>query len=327
VHITDVNHPPVSQAGPDQTVQEGSPVSLDGGASYDPDMDTLTYLWSQILGPAVTLMNPTTATASFTAPSVAVGGATLEFDLTVKDPKNLTGSDKISVFVTHLNQRPTANAGPDQTKNEQTLVTLDGSASSDPDLDTLSYTWTQTGGPAVVLAGASTASPTFPAPDVTVGGALLTFQLTVNDGQVSSVTADTVQIKVQNVNDPPVCALAQASPNLLWPPNHTMTQVSITGITDPDNNTLTITYTSVKQDEPINGLGDGDTSPDAIESGNNILLRAERAGTGNGRVYVVQFTAADPAGAQCSGTVRVSVPHDKKDSAVEGPQLYNSFAP
>ena len=327
VRITDVNHPPVSQAGPDQTVQESNPVNLDGTASYDPDMDTLTYQWSQILGPAVTLMNPTTVTASFTAPSVAAGGATLEFDLTVKDPHNLTGSDKVSVVVKKVNQPPVANAGPDQTKNEQTLVTLDGSASSDPDLDTLSYTWTQTGGPAVVLAGASTASPTFTAPEVTVGGALLTFKLTANDGQINSSVADTVHINVQNVNDPPVCTLAQASPNLLWPPNHTMTQVSITGITDPGNSALTITYTSVKQDEPINGLGDGDTSPDAIESGNKILLRAERAGTGNGRVYVVQFTAADPTGAQCSGTVRVSVPHNKKDTAGEGPQLYNSFAP
>ena len=326
VKITDVNHPPVAQAGPDRTVQEGSPVNLDGTASYDPDMDTLTYQWSQILGPAVTLMNPTSVTASFTAPSVAAGGATLEFDLTVKDPHNLTGSDKVSVVVVHVNQPPVANAGLDQTRNEQTLVTLDGTASSDPDLDTLSYTWTQTGGPTVVLAGSTTASPTFTAPAVPVGGALLTFQLTTNDGQINS-GVDTVQIKVQKVNDPPICAQAQASPNLLWPPNHTMTQVSITGITDPGNNAVTITYTSVKQDEPINGLGDGDTSPDAIESGNKILLRAERAGTGNGRVYVVQFTAANSAGVQCSGTVRVSVPHDKKDTAGEGPQLYNSFAP
>ena len=130
-----------------------------------------------------------------------------------------------------------------------------------------------------------------------------------------------------NVNDPPVCTLAQASPNLLWPPNHTMTQVSIVGLTDPQNQTLTITYPTVKQDEPINGLGDGDTSPDAAVSGNDILLRAERSGNGNGRVYVVHFTATNGDGAQCSGTVKVAVPHNKKDQAVEGTQLYNSFGP
>ena len=90
---------------------------------------------------------------------------------------------------------------------------------------------------------------------------------------------------------------------------------------------MQITFTSVTQDEPVNGLGDGDTSPDAAVSGNQILLRAERAGTGNGRVYVVPFTAANTDGASCSGSVKVSVPHSKKDPAIEGAQLYNSFAP
>jgi hypothetical protein len=66
---------------------------------------------------------------------------------------------------------------------------------------------------------------------------------------------------------------------------------------------------------------------DAAVSGNQILLRAERAGTGNGRVYQVQFTATDDQGGSCSGTVKVSVPHNKKDQAIEGPQLYNSFGP
>lgn len=326
VHVTNINQPPVAEAGPDQTVQESSAVMLDGTASYDPDIETLSYQWTQILGPAVTLMNANTATPFFTAPSVGAGGATLVFDLTVTDPHLLTGSDSVAVNVTNVNQIPVAHAGADQTRNEHTLVTLDGSASYDPDLDALSYTWTQTGGPSVVLTGGSGPSPTFTAPEVGPGGALITFQLVVHDGHASSV-ADAVQIVVQNVNDPPVCTLAQAGPNLLWPPNHTMVPVSVTGITDPDNHAVTITYTAVTQDEPINGLGDGDMSPDAAVSGNNILLRAERAGTGNGRVYVVHFTATDAEGAHCSGTVRVSVPHSKKDPAGEGAQLYNSFGP
>lgn len=106
-----------------------------------------------------------------------------------------------------------------------------------------------------------------------------------------------------------------------------MTQVSIVGLTDPQNQTLTITYSTVKQDEPINGLGDGDTRPDAAVSGNDILLRSERSGSGNGRVYVVQFTATNADGAHCSGTVKASVPHNKKDPALEGSQLHNSFGP
>ena len=65
----------------------------------------------------------------------------------------------------------------------------------------------------------------------------------------------------------------------------------------------------------------------AAVSGNQILLRAERAGTGNGRVYAVHFTASNGQGGSCNGTVKVAVPHRKKDTAVEGPQLYNLFAP
>ena len=113
-----------------------------------------------------------------------------------------------------------------------------------------------------------------------------------------------MQVVVQDVNDPPVCTLAQPSVAVLWPPNHTMVEVSILGVTDPNNSTVTISYPRVTQDEPINGVGDGDTAPDAFKSGNNILLRAERAGSGNGRVYAVQFQVTDPDGASCTGTVK-----------------------
>lgn len=225
-----------------------------------------------------------------------------------------------------MNQPPVSNAGLDQARNENTLVTLDGSNSTDPDLDTLHFSWSQTGGPSVVLTGANTPNPTFTAPNVGPGGGLLTFQLVVNDGQASG-GADTVQVAVQDVNDPPVCTLAQPSVAVLWPPNHTMAEVSILGITDPSNSTVTISYLRVTQDEPINGLGDGDTGPDAFESGNNILLRAERAGSGNGRVYTVQFRATDPDGDSCTGTVKVSVPKSIKDTAVDSGQNYNSFGP
>jgi len=56
-----------------------------------------------------------------------------------------------------------------------------------------------------------------------------------------------------------------------------------------------------------------------------LLLRAERAGGGgNGRVYVVHFTATDPRGATCSGTVRVIVPDSGSGDAVDDGQLYDS---
>jgi len=93
------------------------------------------------------------------------------------------------------NRAPLANAGADQTVNEGTTILLDGTGSSDPDGDTLSYAWTQTGGTAVVLSDVTAASPTFVAPSGLAGPEVLSFSLVVSDGALSSV-ADTVSINV-----------------------------------------------------------------------------------------------------------------------------------
>jgi hypothetical protein len=152
--------------------------------------------------------------------------------------------------------------------------------------------------------------------------------LVVNDGALDSVP-DGVVVRVLNSNDPPACGGASASPALLWPPNHKLLPVAITGVVDPQGDEITITVTGVTQDEPTNGLGDGDTSPDAVIQGATLLLRAERSGAGNGRVYAVSFTATDPDGASCSGTVTVAVPHSMKreGAAIDDGQLYDSAQP
>jgi hypothetical protein len=89
-----------------------------------------------------------------------------------------------------------ANAGLDQTVNEGDLVRLDGTKSVDPEGNPLTYWWTQTAGPSVTLSDPTAATPTFWAPFV--GSlTLLTFQLTVSDGQASS--SDTVAVTVQDL--------------------------------------------------------------------------------------------------------------------------------
>jgi hypothetical protein len=108
----------------------------------------------------------------------------------------------------------------------------------------------------------------------------------------------------QPLNPPPDCSLAYPSVSLPWPPNHKLVNVSINGITHPENLPTTVTITRVQQDEPVNDPGDGDSSPDAFGLGAaHVQLRAERSGTGNGRVYIVDLSASGAKADKCIGTV------------------------
>jgi hypothetical protein len=328
ISVKNINNRPVADAGPDQTVAEGSGVILDGTNSYDPDGEPLLFSWIQTSGPAVSLVAPNGTVPKFFAPAVGTTGVTLSFELTVSDGID-SSTDQVDVFVENINHAPVADAGPDQTKDEGSLATLNGNASVDPDGDVIDYAWTQIAGPSVVLSSANTATPSFVAPPVIAGGATLTFRLSVSDGLSSSRFPDDVDIKVVDVNDPPVCNLAQPTIAVLWPPDHKLLPLGITNVSDPNNEQVAIAITAVTQDEPVSGLGDGDTSPDATLQGDRALLRVERAGNGNGRVYQVNFTATDAQAGSCSGFVSVTVPLNMKpgNSAVNDGQQYNSTLP
>jgi len=139
VNVRFVNDPPVADAGPDQNVDEETTVTLDGSNSFDPDDGIESYRWKQIAGQSVTLSNPQAAKPTFLAPNVGPGGVSFTFELTVTDYGSLQSTDTAIINVIWLNDPPTANAGTDQTVLEKSTVTLDGSESSDPDGDTVSY--------------------------------------------------------------------------------------------------------------------------------------------------------------------------------------------
>lgn len=131
-------------------------------------------------------------------------------------------------------------------------------------------------------------------------------------------------------NQPPECGNASANPEILWPPNHKMVDISILGVIDPDADPVTLAVESIQQDEPTNGLGDGDMSPDGYGIGSPVAsVRAERAGNGNGRVYHIGFSADDGNGGTCAGTVTVGVPKSQgsKGSPVDDGATYNSTQP
>ncbi len=99
---------------------------------------------------------------------------------------------------------PIANAGPDQ-EHDPTLVTLDGSASIDPNGDYLSFTWDQREGPAVNLSDPNAVKPTC----LAIKSDTYRFELTVNDGKTNSAT-DEVLITIRNV-----APTADAGPDII----------------------------------------------------------------------------------------------------------------
>ena len=128
------------------------------------------------------------------------------------------------------------------------------------------------------------------------------------------------------LNVPPICTAAATRVDM-WPANHKERYVTIAGVTDPDGGTPRIRFTSILQDEPTDSEGQGNTKQDAgIESnGARAWVRAERTGTGDGRVYIIAFTATDEHDASCSGTVTAGVPHDQSKPAVLSAGRWNAI--
>jgi len=165
---------------------------LDGSASTDADNDGLTYKWTAPIG--ITLSSTTVAKPTFTAPEVSVN-TNYTFSLIVNDGTVDSPVDQVVVTVKQVNKAPVANAGIDQSVNENTVVTLDGSASTDADNDGLTYKWTAPTG--ITLSSTTVAKPTFTAPEVSVN-TNYTFSLIVNDGTVDS-PVDEVIITVNHI--------------------------------------------------------------------------------------------------------------------------------
>ncbi len=112
---------------------------------------------------------------------------------------------------------------------------------------------------------------------------------------------------------PPTFSTLTANPAVLWPPNHKMVAITLTAdATDSTGVAVTCKIISVESNEPENGTGDGNTSPDWEITGDLTLsLRAERSGNGNGRIYTVTVECTDATGLTTTKTVTVTVPHDQ----------------
>ncbi|MFY9397803.1 MAG: PKD domain-containing protein [Desulfomonilia bacterium] len=188
------NQVPTANAGPDQDVDAGTLVNLDGSASSDPDGDSLSFDWRQVSGAAVDLRNARTATPSF----IASEEGTYEFELVVSDGKASSVPDRVVIRVLELNNAPVAVAGEDLQVYVGETVRLDASGSFDADNDPITFAWTQVSGAAVTLSGANTANPSF---TPTTSG-VLTFAVRVSDGRAES--EDRVSVTVDDINQVPI---------------------------------------------------------------------------------------------------------------------------
>jgi len=189
-----INHAPTAEAGVDKDVQFGTRVNLDGRSSSDPDGNPLSYSWAQVSGPQATLYNAQSAQPYFDATLTG----TLMFELIVNDGKVNSTPDTVTIRVLKANNAPIADAGTNMKVKVGTMVTLDASASTDPDGDILTYRWEQVSGATVELTGFNTMNPSF-TPTVT---GVLEFKVVVSDGQASA--EDSVQITVDSINHVPV---------------------------------------------------------------------------------------------------------------------------
>ena len=155
-----------------------------------------------------------------------------------------------------------------------------------------------------------------------IGTTTVSCSATNSVGLTGSVT-----FKVTVRHSAPVCAAAIADPGSLWPPNHKLVPIAVGNVTTADRGASAITVTGVLQDEPTNGLGDGDTAVDAIIVNGAAQVRAERDGGGDGRVYYINFKATTDGGS-CTGTVTVGVQKDEGRRAAvgQGPKFDSTVA-
>ena len=194
------NHAPLARAGADQTVIVPATVTLDAGASSDPDGDALSFAWTQTAGPAVALTR-SAARATFEA-DAALAGETLGFQVTVDDGEH-SATDNVSVVLSApaVNQAPNVSLPAEVTVKSGQQVTITADA-ADPDGDPLSYAWTLSGG--IDAVGTDTPTLTLVAP--TVGTeTLYAVSVSVSDGALSAGATTTLVIGADDTGGPGTC--------------------------------------------------------------------------------------------------------------------------
>ena len=236
------NAAPVANAGSNQNITIGATVTLDGTASSDANNDSLTYKWTLQSKPSnssATLSSLTSAKPTFKADLAGTYVATL----VVSDGKANSDVAVVSVLASVANSLPVAKAGANQNVVVGTSVTLDGTASTDANGDSLTYKWSllyKPTGSLASLASASSSKPTFTADAV----GTFVVSLIVNDGQADSATVSSTTVIAEALNAAPVANAGPSQTVLI------AATVTLTGAASSDANADKLTYKWVLTTRP-----------------------------------------------------------------------------
>ncbi|MEZ4711093.1 MAG: Ig-like domain-containing protein [Caldilineaceae bacterium] len=326
ITVNPVNDPPVA-LDDTATTDEDTPVTVNVQAndSAGPDNENQALTTTAVTTPAHGAAAINTDGSILYTPSTDYNGPD-GFAYTVCDSDGACTSASVTILVAMVNDPPVAN-DDNVTTPEDTPVAINVAA-NDSDVDNN-------------LNPASATALTEPAHGQLVNNGNGSFSYTPNanyfgedgfsyqicDGDTVCDNA-AVAINVTPVNDNPVCNAATPSVSSLWPPEHQFEPVTVNGISDIEDDPMTIAITSIFQDEPVDAPGSGNTSPDGQGIGSATAeVRAERVGSGNGRVYHISFTASDGQGGSCTGEVLVGVPKSQgnKGAPVDDGALYDSI--
>jgi large repetitive protein len=249
------------------------------------------------------------------------------FTYTVSDGNGGTDTGTVSVTVTPENDAPVAD---DDTLTTQmgtpgNIDVLAGDVDVDGDVLTIETGAWSDPDHGSVACNEATGMCTY-TPDAGYVGPD-SFTYTVTDGQATD--EGMVSVTVEELNSSPSCANVKPSKKKLWPAEHQLVVIKLSGATDPDGDPLAFAITAVNQDEKIKKVaGKGDKKPDAKRvSGEpeQVKLRAERDRKANGRVYRVAYRVSDGRGGTCTGVEKVAAPLKRRKTAVENSKSFNSF--
>jgi hypothetical protein len=274
------NLPPTANAGPDQAIHAGDSVQLDGSASFDDNTPSvnLTYAWTlttQPSGSAATLTGATTATPGFVAD---MSGSYLA-QLIVTDEGALSSSAD-TVDISSSNLAPQAAAGIDQLVVVGDFVSLNGSDSSDPDGDTLSYDWSMASAPAgstSSLNGINSATPDF-IPD-TEGTYSITLVVSDFIGPGAPDSVDVVATTAGGFAEVQIVAVDDAVATL----DPALGEVTTAGNQNAYTNFLTQAMVAIQDGDIAAAI---DKLEKAIVRADGCALRGEPDGTGRGRDWI-----------------------------------------